>query len=251
MILTLKELAEHLKVNERTILRMLKCGQIDGKKIGGQWRFNGSQIDNVFFPSAASPKGAVDLKDDATPKGDADPVSLSEISRSQIGIPVSRTMDTSRMLMELRGTDPISVIEELTSPRIFNDLVLDTRDLQATCTARENLCSTAVGNGIAVPHPRDPISTLQLPGCIVYGFSKKGVDFGAADGKPVHMFFLCCSQTIDLHLHLMGALAHLLRDDTFVEKCMSASSPEDVLRAVLDVERNDFLRKDEDAADAE
>ena len=42
MILTLKELAEHLKVNERTILRMLKCGQIDGKKIGGQWRFNGS-----------------------------------------------------------------------------------------------------------------------------------------------------------------------------------------------------------------
>ena len=239
MILTLKELAEHLKVNERTILRMLKCGQIDGKKIGGQWRFNGSQIDNVFFPSAASPKG------------DADPVAVSGVSRARIGIPVARTMDTSRMLMELRGTDPISVIEELTSPRIFNDLVLDTRDLQEKCIARENLCSTAVGNGIAVPHPRDPISTLQLPGCIVYGFSKKGVDFGAADGKPVHMFFLCCSQTIDLHLHLMGALAHLLRDDTFVEKCMSASSPEDVLRAVLDDERNDLLRKDEDAAEAE
>ena len=50
MILTLKELADYLRVNERTILRMLKSGQIQGVKIGGQWRFNGSQIDQMFFP---------------------------------------------------------------------------------------------------------------------------------------------------------------------------------------------------------
>ena len=54
MILTLKELAEHLKVNERTILRMRENGQIEGVKIGGQWRFNGSQIDRMLFPSALS-----------------------------------------------------------------------------------------------------------------------------------------------------------------------------------------------------
>ncbi len=51
MILTLKELADYLRVNERTIIRMLKAGKIQGTKIGGQWRFNGSQIDQFFFCS--------------------------------------------------------------------------------------------------------------------------------------------------------------------------------------------------------
>ncbi len=228
MILTLKELAEHLKVNERTILRMRENGQIEGKKIGGQWRFNGSQIDKIFFPDTTT-------NDESS--------TMNEI-HAQIGIPVSRTMDVNRMIMNLNSTDAESVIEELTSPHIFNELVLDVRDLQEKCQARERLCSTAVGNGIAVPHPRDTISTLQVPGCIVYGFSKKGIDFGAIDGKPVHMFFLVCSQNIDLHLHLMGALAHILKADGFTDKLMKAKTPEEVYKCVMEQERADFLRKD-------
>lgn len=229
MILTLKELAEHLKVNERTILRMLKCNQIEGKKIGGQWRFNGSQIDQVFFP--------------ADTKETDESVPLNDLTHSQIGIPVSRMLDPSRIIMDLHSTDRDSVIEELTSPKIFNDLVLDTRDLQEKCLARENLCSTAVGKNIAIPHPRDPIATLQLPACIVYGYSKKGINFNAPDGKPVHMFFLICSQNIELHLHLMGSLANILNNDTFVNSCRNATTPENIISAALELERNDFLRK--------
>ena len=229
MILTLKELAEHLKVNERTILRMKDNGQIEGTKIGGQWRFNGSQIDKIFFPGTAA---------------DDEAATMNELSRTQIGIPVSRTVDVNRMFMNLKSTDAESVIEELTSPHIFNELVLDVRDLQEKCQARERLCSTAVGNGIAVPHPRDTISTLQVPGCIVYGYSKKGIEFGAIDGKPVHMFFLVCSQNIDLHLHLMGALAHILKAKGFVETLAKAKTPEDVLKTIMEQERADFLSKD-------
>lgn len=230
MILTLKELSQHLKVDERTILRMIKNKQIEGRKIGGQWRFNGSQIDKVFFPAASTSSDEF----------------LTDLPRTQIGIPVSRTLSTARMIMDLKATDRDSVIEELTSPRLFNSLVLDTRDLQEKCLAREELCSTAVGNGIAVPHPRDPISTLQAPGCITFGLSKKGIDFKAPDGKPVHLFFLVCSQNIDLHLHLMGTLARILKDEAFVEKCRQANEPEDVFKAVLEQERNNFLRPTED-----
>ncbi|MBP5640211.1 MAG: PTS sugar transporter subunit IIA [Victivallales bacterium] len=228
MILTLKELAEHLKVNERTILRMKDNGQIEGTKIGGQWRFNGSQIDKIFFPSSVS--------------SEESPM-VNEITRAQTGFPVSRTMNVNRMFMNLKSTDPESVIEELTSPHIFNELVLDVRDLQEKCQAREHLCSTAVGKGIAVPHPRDPISTLQIPGCIVYGYSKKGIEFGAADNKPVHMFFLLCSQNIDLHLHLMSALANLLKDDSFIKTCMKSTAPEEIYKAVMEHERASFLNK--------
>ena len=63
MILTLKELANYLRVHERTVLRMLKAGQIKGTKIGGQWRFNGSQIDGLFFPEGTEGKMEVPLAD--------------------------------------------------------------------------------------------------------------------------------------------------------------------------------------------
>ena len=192
MILTLKELAEHLKVNERTILRMRENGQIEGVKIGGQWRFNGSQIDRMLFPSASPSDEHI------------------AIPQSPVGIPLSRTMDESRVIMNLR----------------------------------ERILSTAVGNGIAVPHPRDPIPTLQMPGCIVYGYSKKGVDFNAPDGKPVHFFFLLCSQNIELHLHMMRCLASILRVPQFIEACQKAAKPADIVKAVIEQETANFLHRD-------
>ena len=125
MILTLKELAEHLKVNERTILRMRENGQIEGVKIGGQWRFNGSQIDRMLFPSASPSDEHI------------------AIPQSPVGIPLSRTMDESRVIMNLHGTDIEEIIEELTNPKIFSNLVLDIRDLQEKCIARERILSTS------------------------------------------------------------------------------------------------------------
>ncbi len=222
MILTLKELAEYLKVNERTILRMHESGQIQGVKIGGQWRFNGSQIDKMFFPDGKASE-------------------TYTLPKSHIGIPVSRTMDVSRVLLNLHSDCVEDVIEELTHAKIFNNLVLDIRDLQDKCLARERILSTAVGNGIAVPHPRDPIPTLQMPCCVVYGYSKAGINFNAPDGKPVHFFFLHCSQNIELHLHLMSSLAHLLKEPEFIKNCEKAKEPEDVIKAVMEQERTSFL----------
>jgi PTS system nitrogen regulatory IIA component len=103
------------------------------------------------------------------------------------------------------------------------------------------LLSTGVGNGVAIPHPRDPIATLKAPAVIVLGRSAKGIGFGAVDEKPVHLFFLLCCQNIEVHLHLMGQLAKLLRNTDFVAKCQECDTPTDVLRVVLEFERAHFL----------
>jgi PTS system nitrogen regulatory IIA component len=229
MILTLRELAQMLRVNERTILRMLKSGQLKGAKIGGQWRFNSSQIDGLFFPG-----------EDAAGT-DGEDVSLEMLSRSQIGIPISRLMSESRAVMSLSAGDVSAAIDELTSPRLLGSVVLDAKDLRAKCLAREKLLSTGVGNGVAIPHPRDPVTTLRAPAIVVFGRAERGIDFGAADGKPVHLFFLICSQSIELHLHLMGRMAHLLRHQGFVAQCNQAATPQDAIRLVMEAERTDFL----------
>ena len=226
MILTLKELADHLRVNDRTILRMLKSGQIQGTKIGGQWRFNGSQIDRLFFPEDAPVH---------------DEVPLTALTRSHLSVPISRALDTEQMLMDLQATTMPGVIEELISPATLKNLVLDVGDLRERILARERLLSTGVGSGIAIPHPRDPVPTLRAPVILIYGCSRKGVDCQAMDNKPVRLFFVLCCQSIELHIHLMGRLAQLLRSEGFPAKCAECEEPEDVLRLVLEHERRQFL----------
>jgi PTS system nitrogen regulatory IIA component len=231
MILTLKELAEYLRVNERTILRMLKTGKIQGAKIGGQWRFNGSQIDRVFFPS--------------TPIEDDEDFPMSVLTRPHIGIPVSRMMSEERMVMQLSGSNTEEVITELTDPRFFAGLVLDVHDLREKCMARENVLSTGIGNGIAIPHPRDPVTTLRAPASVIYGYSKKGVDFNASDGNLVHFFFLICSQNIELHLHLMGCMARLLKSEDFVKSLPKCKDQAAVIKLVMEHERDEFLSQEQ------
>ncbi|MBR0459613.1 MAG: PTS sugar transporter subunit IIA [Victivallales bacterium] len=230
MILTLKELSEHLKVNDRTILRMLKTGQIQGVKIGGQWRFNGSQIDNIFFPGHIN----------------SDDVPLEEFTQSQFAIPVSRLINEERIFLNMKATNVEEAINELTVPSLFNTLVLDVPALRANCLARENLLSTGVGNGLAIPHPRDPVPSLKAAGCVVIGRSSKGIPFNAPDGKPVKLFFLIVSQTIQLHLHLMGRMSNLMRNTKFIQVCLKAKDPALIIRAIMEHERDEFLKKSDE-----
>lgn len=227
MILTLKELAEYLRVNERTIMRMRDQGKIEGVKIGGQWRFNGSEIDKLFFPQNGVEVAKEVEKDEP----------MSVLSQPTIGIPLSRVMHENRILLNLNATDRDSLITEMTSARMMYGLVLDASDIRKKCLDRENVLSTAIGEGIAIPHPRDPIPTLRASAAVVYGYSAEGIDFNAPDGKPVHHFFLVCSQTIELHLHLMGCMARLLKDREFVAALPKCTQNADVIRLVMKHER--------------
>ena len=231
MILTLRELADYLRVNERTILRMQQTGQIQGVKIGGQWRFNGSQIDRLFFPDSTSEN--------------PESVSLEDLGTSHLAIPVSRVLSEDRIIMDMEATTSTEAIDELLSVVQKKHLSLDMKDLRERILAREELLSTGVGNGIAIPHPRDPVPTIAEPAIIVFGKSSAGIDFAAVDGKPIHLFFLLCNQNIEMHLHMMGRLAQLLRHEDAVARIDNAGTAQEVVRAVLDVERHDFLREDQ------
>ena len=123
MILTLKELAEYLRVNERTIMRMRDQGKIEGVKIGGQWRFNGSEIDKLFFPQN-DVDAAKDVEKDEP---------LSALSHPVMGIPLSRVMHENRILLNLNATDRDSLINEMTSARMMYGLVLDASDIRKKC----------------------------------------------------------------------------------------------------------------------
>ncbi len=89
-------------------------------------------------------------------------------------------------------------------------------DLATKLIERENLTSTGLGNGIAVPHPREPdrlaIATASISAC----YLETPVAFNALDGKPVNLLFVLLSPSVRTHLQLLSRLSFCLRDKAFI-----------------------------------
>jgi PTS system nitrogen regulatory IIA component len=80
---------------------------------------------------------------------------------------------------------------------------------------RESMMSTAIGNGISLPHPRVPLMVGKNKPLINFFFPVNSLDLQSIDGKPVHTLILLISQTIKQHLSLIAHLSFLLSKETF------------------------------------
>lgn len=97
--------------------------------------------------------------------------------------------------------------------------------------ARESLMSTALGQGVAVPHARLPV--LRSP-IVAVGLHRRGIDFNAPDGEPVHLVFLILTplQDVGAQLQILASIAHLMRDPEVREHAMVARTPIELLAAL-------------------
>jgi PTS system nitrogen regulatory IIA component len=102
--------------------------------------------------------------------------------------------------------------------------------------AREELASTAIGGGIAIPHTRSPIVLHVSHPLVTLGFLENPVDFGALDGQPVHVLFSMVSPTVPLHLKVLSRLSFALHDPGFRKVVVDRGSPEAILAEARRVE---------------
>jgi PTS system nitrogen regulatory IIA component len=84
--------------------------------------------------------------------------------------------------------------------------------LLAVLDAREAMGSTGVGDGIAIPHVRNPILLHVDQPSVSLCLLRKPVEFGAIDGKPVHALFVVVSPSVPAHLKILAQLGFILRD---------------------------------------
>jgi nitrogen PTS system EIIA component len=94
--------------------------------------------------------------------------------------------------------------------------------------AREALGSTGIGDGIAIPHVRNPIVLHLSEPIVALCLLRNAIDFAALDGLPVHALFVLVSPTVPLHLRILAKLAYVLRDEE-LRRLLRAAAPSDVL----------------------
>lgn len=105
---------------------------------------------------------------------------------------------------------------------------------------REELGSTGIGRGVAVPHTKHP-SVKNLIGAVAV--SGEGVDFDSLDGEKVHLFFLLISppDRPGDHLRALENVSRQLRDDGFCKFLKQAKSPAEILQLLDEADNNQFV----------
>ena len=217
MQLDLREAARFLGVDENTLQRWVRRGELRTTQVHDQHRVN--RIDLLEFASTRGLPVAPEMLAEADERG----------------APMPRLSDAVRaggVHRDLPGADKASVLREVVD-RLPLPADLDRAFLHQMLLAREQLGSTGLGHGIAIPHPRNPI-VLRVPApSVAISYLAAPVDFEALDGKPVHTLFTVVSPSVRVHLHLLAVLAAALQDAE-VQALVGGRAGEAELIAALD-----------------
>lgn len=140
-------------------------------------------------------------------------------------------LDSRRVLLELPGGSKPEILGALAAPVSKTHASLDPDHLLDVLVRREEISTTAIADGIAIPHGK---MSLDDEVVCAFGRSCDGLDFQSVDGKPTHIFFLLVSpeDNAKLHLRWLAHLAGLLRNPDFRKSLLAAETVEEVFAAI-------------------
>jgi mannitol/fructose-specific phosphotransferase system IIA component (Ntr-type) len=148
-------------------------------------------------------------------------------------IHIGEYIEATGVVLELRGRRRDDVLLELIDHLpALNDRPAERQRLFEALQEREELCSTSVGDGIAIPHARNALIGLVDRPVIVFGRKADGLPFGSIDGSLVRLFFLVVAPTVTLHLQALARLSRLLRNPQVRQGLLSAETASRVLSLI-------------------
>jgi PTS system nitrogen regulatory IIA component len=221
MALTVREAAQLLHVSEKTVYRWIAERGLPARRVGDQYRLSRAEL--LDWVTATRAEASIELFTE--PEGDeSEPLPSLEEALGNGGI-----------VYRVEGATPDDVLRAAVAAARLPEGV-DPDFVYQVLRARERLGSTAVGDGIALPHPRHPLALHVTRPSITLCFLERPVEWGALDGQPVSALFLILSAAVRGHLHLLGRLALGLRQPGFAEAVRNQASRNAILQEAARVD---------------
>lgn len=215
MQLGVRDVARLLSVSEKSIYRWIQQGQLPAYKVNEQYRFNRAEL--LEWANAQK----INVSAELFVEPDAGAELMPDFADS---------LEAGGIFYRLVGNDKEQALRSVVGVmKLPPDL--DRELLYRVLLARETMASTGIGEGIAIPHVRNPIVLSVNHPAICLCFLEKPVEFGAIDGQPVHTLFTLVSPTVRVHLYMLSRLAHALRNPGFKEVVSRQGSHDDILAA--------------------
>jgi PTS system nitrogen regulatory IIA component len=197
MLVTVRKAAALLGTSEHQVYRWVDEGEIPFHRVRGQVRFNRTEL-LEWVTERGLPVAVDAFEADSDP--DEHAVALSAALRVG-GVHHDVNADTREAVLR-------AVVERTPVSAEDREFIFD------VLLARENTSTTAIGEGIAIPHVRHPVIASGAP-AVSLSYLRSAVAFGALDGEPVGTVFMLVTPTVKAHLHLLARLARALHDPGF------------------------------------
>jgi PTS system nitrogen regulatory IIA component len=221
MQLGVKEAANLLDISEKTVYRWINQGFLPAYRVHDQYRFNRAEL----------------LEWATSRKINVSPDIFNEPGSSGLPMPgLMESLQSGGIFYRIEGDSKSSVLGSVVEHMRLPDGV-DRDFLLRVLLAREELASTGIGNGIAIPHVRNPVVLHVTHPILTLCFLEKPVEYDALDGKPVHALFGLISPTVRAHLHLLSRLSFALMDGGFRSAINRQARREEILGEAARIEK--------------
>ncbi|MCC6679838.1 MAG: PTS sugar transporter subunit IIA [Phycisphaeraceae bacterium] len=216
MQLSVRDAASLLNVSEKTIYRWIKQEAIPAYRINEQFRFNRAEL--LEWATSRRIQVSPDIFREGEPSKNPLPA-LSDALRS------------GGVSYRVGGHDKPSVLRSVVEILNLPEEV-DRQFLYKVLLARETLGSTGIGDGIAIPHVRNPVVLHVSKPTVTLCFLEHPIDFKAIDGQLVNTLFTLISPTVRAHLHLLSHLAFVLQNTEFKAAIKQQASRDELMHAL-------------------
>lgn len=220
MQLGVRDVSGLFNVSEKTVYRWVKQRKLPVYRVNEQYRFSRAEL----------------LEWATATRTSVTPQIMHEPQEEHVPQPrLHEALQAGGVHYRVGGTDKASVLRAVVNIMHLPEEV-DRRYLYEVLLAREALGSTGIGDGIAIPHVRNPIVLHISRPMIAVCFLEQQVDFGALDGQPVGILFTLVSPTVRAHLNLLSKLAFALRDPQFKDIITRQGSREEIYNEACRIE---------------
>lgn len=220
MQLTLRQAAAYLGIKESVARQWIAERALPVHKVNERLYLNGVELWEWAIENGVSVSRSL----------------LDHVRRAPDEVPPLATLlRVGGIFHDIPGAVKRDVLRELVA-RLPLPPEQDRATLLSVLEAREAMGSTGIGDGIAIPHVRNPIVMHVDHPFVTLGLLRHPVEFDAIDGKPVHAMFIVVSPTVPVHLRILAQLGFVLRDGVLRDMLRRRVSADETLDRIAMLE---------------
>ncbi|OHB78208.1 MAG: PTS fructose transporter subunit IIA [Planctomycetes bacterium RBG_16_64_12] len=207
-------LAAYLHLTPQQVARLADRGKLPGRKVAGQWRFSQAEIHHWL-------EERIGLSDDDLVDVEGLLEAQAQVDKQE-QIVIAQRLPREAIEIPLRARTRRSVFTAMVEAAARTGWLWDPGKMAEAVRAREDMYPTTLDNGVALLHPRRPMSGILGQAFLALGCTPSGIPFGGNRGGLTDVFFLICSVDDRGHLRTLARLSRLISSPGFLDELRQA-----------------------------
>ena len=222
------QLAAYLHLTPSQVEKLAERGDLPGRKVSGEWKFSKVEVHHWLERRIGASDEEGLLRVESVLDRHITPSEPDAVS-------VSAMMPLEGIAVPLAARTRNSVIRNMSELAAATGLLWDPEAMTQAVLDREEMHPTALENGVALLHPRRPMTDMLAEPFLALGITGSGIPFGGSRGMT-DVFFLICSTEDRGHLRLLARLSRLIASEDFLPALRAAQSPAAARDVVAEIE---------------